>query len=145
MGGTSMGGVRPKVVVEDNEGLWIAKFNRVDDRWNNAQAERAMLRLARACGIQTSDSRLTTIGDRDAILVKRSDRERAANGYRRARMLSALTLLRAEENEREKWSRLLKNYDEFRLTQKLMRGNCIGAWSSTRSFLTPMITRAITL
>lgn len=32
--GTSMGGARPKAVVEDDDGLWIAKFNRQDDRWN---------------------------------------------------------------------------------------------------------------
>ena len=32
-----MGGARPKTVVEDNEGLWIAKFNRDDDKWNHAR------------------------------------------------------------------------------------------------------------
>src|SRR5262249_54936271 len=31
--GTSMGGARPKTVVEDDAGLWIAKFNRTDDKW----------------------------------------------------------------------------------------------------------------
>ncbi|MEM6708854.1 MAG: type II toxin-antitoxin system HipA family toxin, partial [Pseudomonadota bacterium] len=47
LGGTSMGGARPKAVVEDDEGLWIAKFNRADDTWNYAKIERAML-LCRA-------------------------------------------------------------------------------------------------
>lgn len=32
LGGTSMGSARPKAVVEDEEGLWIAKFNRADDK-----------------------------------------------------------------------------------------------------------------
>jgi serine/threonine-protein kinase HipA len=103
-GGTSMGGARPKAVVEDDDGLWIAKFNRPDDRWNNARAERAMLVLAHACGLQTAESKLARVGDRDALLVKRFDREKVRGGYRRARMLSALTLLRAEEDERDKWS-----------------------------------------
>lgn len=31
-GGTSMGGARPKAVVEGDAGLWVAKFNRPDDR-----------------------------------------------------------------------------------------------------------------
>ena len=44
--GTSMGGARPKTVVEDGEGLWIAKFNRPDDPWNSARVECAMLNLA---------------------------------------------------------------------------------------------------
>lgn len=107
--GTSMGGARPKAVVEDGGALWIAKFNRPDDKWNHARVERAMLELARACGIQTAESRLATIGDRDALLVKRFDREHAESGYRRARMLSALTLLRAEDSpqDRSKWSYVL--------------------------------------
>lgn len=107
--GTSMGGARPKAVVEDNGALWIAKFNRPDDKWNHAKVERAMLELGRACALHTAESRLTTIGDRDALLVKRFDREGTKNGYRRARMLSALTLLRAEDahQDRNKWSYVL--------------------------------------
>ena len=106
---TSMGGARPKAVVEDENALWIAKFNRHDDTWNHARVEHAMLLLARACGLQTAESRLTTIGDRDALLVKRFDREHTDQGYRRARMLSALTLLRAEDThqDRSKWSYVL--------------------------------------
>jgi serine/threonine-protein kinase HipA len=107
--GTSIGGARPKAVVEDDGALWIAKFNRADDNWNHARVERAMLELARACGVQTAESRLTTIGARDALLIKRFDREETENGYRRARMLSALTLLRAEDThqDRHKWSYVL--------------------------------------
>ena len=106
LAGTSMGGARPKAVVEDGDGLWVAKFNRPDDRWNHARVERAMLLLARECGVQTAASRLETIGDRDVLLVKRFDREKVDAGYRRARMLSALTLLRADDShrDRDKWS-----------------------------------------
>ncbi len=107
--GTSMGGARPKAVVEDQGALWIAKFNRPDDKWNHAKVERAMLELGRACDVHTAESKLAKIGDRDALLVKRFDRQKAKSGYRRARMLSALTLLRAEDTytDREKWSYVL--------------------------------------
>jgi serine/threonine-protein kinase HipA len=107
--GTSMGGARPKAVVEDDGALWVAKFNLHDDKWNQARVERAMLELARACGIQAAESKLTTIGDRDALLVKRFDRQGTKTGYGRARMLSALTLLRAEDthHDRSKWSYVL--------------------------------------
>src|SRR5436190_6855650 len=50
--GTTMGGARPKAVVEDDAGLWIAKFSHPKDPWNNARVERAMLVLAKACGLQ---------------------------------------------------------------------------------------------
>jgi serine/threonine-protein kinase HipA len=106
LAGTSMGGARPKAVVEDKDSLWIAKFNRSDDRWNNARVEHAMLLLARACGLHTAESRLERIGDRDALLVKRFDRQHSPDGYYRSRMLSALTLLRAGDThrDRDRWS-----------------------------------------
>ena len=89
-------------MLEDQEALWIAKFNRRDDRWNTARVEHAMLVLARECGLSGSQSRLTPIADRDALLVGRFDRHPAAPGYRRARMLSALTLLRAQDSHQDR-------------------------------------------
>jgi serine/threonine-protein kinase HipA len=104
--GTSMGGARPKVIVEDEEGLWIAKFNTAQDRWNSARVERAMLVLARNCGLQSSESKVVTVAGRDVLLVKRFDREKTKYGYLRSRMISGLTLLKAEEtpHDRDRWS-----------------------------------------
>jgi len=107
--GTSMGGARPKAVVEDDAGLWMAKFNMPDDSWNNARVEHAMLTLARACGLVTAESRVVEVAGRDVLLVRRFDREKTPAGYRRARMASALTLLRADDTypSRDKWSYVL--------------------------------------
>lgn len=106
--GTSMGGARPKTVVEDDQGLWLAKFNRPDDKWNVARVEHAMLELAAECGVRAAVSRLVTVAGRDVLLVKRFDRQKTSAGYLRARMVSALTLLRADElpNARGRWSYL---------------------------------------
>ena len=107
--GTSMGGARPKAVVEDESGLWVAKLHHREDKWNDARVEHAMLMLARECGLHVAESKLVTIGEHDAVLIKRFDREKTTAGYRRGRMLSALTLLRSDENyqDREKWSYVL--------------------------------------
>ena len=115
--GTSMGGARPKAVVEENDGLWIAKFSSPQDRWNYPRVEHAFLNLARTCGLSVADSKITTVGARDVLLVRRFDRDRTENGYRRHRMVSALTLLRSEDNPaaRESWSYLLLA-DEIRRT-----------------------------
>lgn len=104
--GTSMGGARPKAVVEDQDGLWIAKFNRPDDLWNSARVEHSMLVLARSCGLETAESKVVSVARRDVLLVKRFDRDKTDDGYRRARMVSALTLLRSEDTytDRSKWS-----------------------------------------
>jgi len=107
--GTSMGGARPKAMVESEDGLWLAKFNRPDDKWNSARVEHAMLVLARNCGLSTAQSKLIQVAGRDALLVKRFDREKTARGYLRSRMVSALTLLRTEDSHRsrDKWSYVL--------------------------------------
>ncbi len=134
--GTSMGGARPKAVVEDDDGLWMAKFNWPDDPWNNARVEHAMLVLARACGLMTAESRTVEVAGRDVLLVKRFDREKTDAGYRRARMVSALTLLRAEDTDqsRDKWSYVLLAEELRRVcadpqqsTAELFRRMCFNA------------------
>jgi serine/threonine-protein kinase HipA len=107
--GTSMGGARPKAVVQDDDALWVAKFNRDDDRWNNTRVEHAMLRLARECGLTTAESKIETVGGKDVLLVKRFDREKTPKGYARARMVSGLTILRSDEapEARQNWSYII--------------------------------------
>jgi serine/threonine-protein kinase HipA len=116
--GTSMGGARPKAVVEDKDGLWLAKFNKPTDRWNNARVEHAMLLLARKAGITTAESKLASLGDRDVLLVKRFDREKIKGGYSRARMISGITLLRTDDNalSRGRWSYVLLAEELRRVT-----------------------------
>lgn len=116
--GTSMGGARPKAVVEDEQGLWIAKFNRPEDKWSHARVEHAMLMLARACGIQSAESKIVTVGDQDVLLVKRFDREKSQGGYLRARMISGLTLLRTEDTHqhRDRWSYVLMSEELRRVS-----------------------------
>lgn len=52
---------------------------------------------------------MINIAGRDVLLVKRFDREKTQEGYFRARMISALTVLRAEDSHRsrDKWSYIL--------------------------------------
>ena len=108
-GGTSLGGARPKATVEHDHGLWLAKFPRPDDLWNQPRVEFATLQLARRCGIKVPECRIERVGERDVLLVRRFDRDRSQDGYRRHRMVSALTLLQSDESptDRERWSYLL--------------------------------------
>jgi serine/threonine-protein kinase HipA len=135
--GTSMGGARPKAVVEDDNALWIAKFNRTDDRWNQARVEHAMLRLADECGLQVARSRIAQVGARDVLLVRRFDREHSAEGHLRARMLSALTLLRAGDShmDRDRWSYLI-------LVEELRR-LCDDARADARELFKRMVFNAL--
>jgi len=127
-GSSALGGARPKNEVEDEDGLWVAKFPAKGDRWNNAPVEAAMLELARRCGIQAPSTRIERIGSQSALLVKRFDRDRVAQpstgsgaGARhlRHRMVSALTVLDAEDHVSER-----KNWSYLRLADEMQR------WSS---------------
>src|SRR3984893_5451840 len=68
-----------------------------------------MLVRARSCGLTTAESKVVSIGARDVLLIKRFDREKTEAGYQRARMVSALTLLRTDDSAqlRDKWSYIL--------------------------------------
>ena len=107
--GSSMGGAQPKNVVEDDEGLWLAKFPDKGDRWSNARVEGAMLALARECGLRVARHRVESVAGKDVLLVQRFDRMSTAGGYLRHRMVSGLTALGAEDShgDRAKWSYLL--------------------------------------
>jgi serine/threonine-protein kinase HipA len=117
--GTSMGGARPKAVVEHEQDLWIAKFSRHDDRWNHPRVEHGLLKLARKCGISVAENRITNVGGRDVLLVRRFDRERTENGYQRHRMVSALTLLQSDDSptSRRDWSYILLADELRRVTR----------------------------
>ena len=109
--GTTMGGARPKSVVTDNGRLWLAKFPHRADRWNMAVVEASMLRLARRCGIPTPDVRVVSVGERSVLLVDRFDRDHRrseAEDYVRHRVLSAATVLSADDAglDRSRWSYL---------------------------------------
>ncbi len=95
--------------MESQNSLWIAKFSSPQDRWNQPIVEHAFLNLAKKCGLTVADSKLTKVAGKDVLLVRRFDRDKAEHGYRRHRMVSALTLLQSEENPvaRENWSYLL--------------------------------------
>lgn len=107
--GTSLGGARPKTVVQDDHALWIAKFGRPDDRWNHPRTEHGLLTLARECGINAAASRVENVAGRDVLLVRRFDRDWGGQGFHRHRMVSALTLLQTDDGQagRARWSYLL--------------------------------------
>jgi len=90
--GSSPGGARPKVLVRDAEGHWIAKFSSLRDDCDMVGLEAAGLALARRAGLTVPDFRLAALpGGRRALLVRRFDRTPAG----RLHMLSFRAVLQA--------------------------------------------------
>ena len=106
--GTSMGGARPKVTVEDDHKFWLAKLPEKADRHNMQRIEYATLELARAAGLRVCGTRLEPVGERHALLLDRFDREwnPDVNAYWRYGLVSGLTVMDAEDGHlgRERWS-----------------------------------------
>jgi serine/threonine-protein kinase HipA len=94
--GTTIGGARPKATLIDEKGDgWIVKFSSASDRGNPVVRHEAVaLDLARRAGIQVVEAELITAGGRDALLVRRFDRD-AAGG--RTLAVSGLTVLELDE------------------------------------------------
>lgn len=94
---TSIGGARPKAMIQDGNTKWIAKFSSTTDTFNVVKAEYVAMRLAAKVGLNVAPVRLTHIAGKDVLLVKRFDRIRVKDGWIRKAMVSALTLMGLDE------------------------------------------------
>lgn len=89
--GSSLGGARPKVTVEDEQGnLWIAKFPSKNDEYDVGAWEKVVHDLAKLCGLNVPESKVEKFSkDGSTFLVKRFDRD----GKKRIHFASAMTTL----------------------------------------------------
>jgi serine/threonine-protein kinase HipA len=95
--GSSIGGARPKALIEDSGRKYIAKFSSSTDLYNVVKAEFLAMRLAALAGLQVASVSLTTAASRDVLLIERFDREAGAKGWTRRAVVSALTLFGLDE------------------------------------------------
>jgi serine/threonine-protein kinase HipA len=97
--GTSLGGARPKALIDDGDRKLIAKFSASGDLYNVVKAEFVAMRLAREVGLNTATVTLTTALGKDVLLIERFDRSKVEGGWTRRAMVSALTILELDETE----------------------------------------------
>ena len=88
--GASLGGARPKSLVNIDGESWIVKFAEGEDI-DTPLIEHATMQLARRCGINTADTRALPIASRHAVAVRRFDRL----GNQRIHAVSANVALKA--------------------------------------------------
>lgn len=92
--GTSIGGARPKVLIDDGPRRLIAKLSSATDHYPVVKAEGVAMNLARRVGLEVAGVEATTSLGRDVLLVERFDRP---TGGGRRMMVSVLTLLGLNE------------------------------------------------
>lgn len=91
--GSSIGGVRPKALIQDQGKKYIAKFPVATDLYNVVKAEFIAMRLATLAGLDVAPVRLVSAANKDGLLIERFDREPKNDGWTRRAMVSGLTLL----------------------------------------------------
>jgi len=95
--GSSIGGARPKALLDDRNRKRVAKFSSSTDLYSVVKAEFAAMRLARLAGLDVAAVEMARSLGKDVLLVERFDRVKAAEGWSRRIVLSALTLLGLDE------------------------------------------------
>lgn len=134
--GTGMGGARPKTSIEDEEGLWLAKFPMDSDKLPITRIEHAMLKLAQLCGITTVESKLLPMETGEPVfMIKRFDRvasdpkaKAKERSYFRTSYLSALTAMGKDE-----FNQSSSSYQE--IGQFIQRRDNAGSQSDSRKEL----------
>lgn len=95
--GTSIGGARPKALLDDGERKYVAKFSSSTDLYSVVKAEFVAMRLAALLGLEVAPVQLVEVAGRDVLLVERFDRYKVAGGWQRKAVVSALTILELDE------------------------------------------------
>lgn len=95
--GSSIGGARPKALIEDGAVKHVAKFSSSSDLYSVVKGEFIAMRLAALCGVKAAPVSLVRAGGKDVLLVERFDRVHVEGGWRRKAMVSALTMLELDE------------------------------------------------
>jgi serine/threonine-protein kinase HipA len=90
--GSSIGGARPKALIEDGQDKFIAKFSATNDTYAVVKAEFVAMRLAARIGLNVAAVQLVQAAGKDVLLVKRFDRALSQGGWTRQAVVSALTL-----------------------------------------------------
>jgi len=95
--GSSLGGARPKAnLVDEKQGLWIAKFPAANDTYDVALWEMLLQELALDAGIEVSEARLWKTSARPhTFLTRRFDRNQGGRRF----FCSAMTLLEKSDGE----------------------------------------------
>ncbi len=95
--GSSIGGARPKALIEDKGIKYVAKFSSGSDLYSVIKAEFIAMRLAALAGLDVPLVKLVKVASKDVLLIERFDRESNDQGWSRKGMVSALTLFGLDE------------------------------------------------
>lgn len=115
-GTTGLGGARPKASVRLNDGsLAIAKFPHSNDQWDVMAWEATALDLMESAGIRTPRRRLTRVGGRSVLILRRFDR---SDTGLRIGYISAMTALSSADGEQRDYADIAEAIRDLSLSPR---------------------------
>jgi len=91
--GSSIGGARPKALIQDQGKKYVAKFSSTNDLYSVVKAEFIAMRLAALAGLNVASVKLVKAANKDVLVIERFDRVPKGSAWTRKAMISTLTLL----------------------------------------------------
>lgn len=129
--GTSIGGARPKALIEDQDKKYIAKFSSQADLYNVVKAEFVAMRLASIVGLNVASVKLTRSLNKDVLLIERFDRIKTKKGWSRKMMVSALTLFGLDE--------MMARYGSYETFAEIIRHRFIDPKQTLRELFSRLV------
>ena len=111
--GSSIGGARPKALIEDQGVKYVAKFSSSNDLYSVVKAEFIAMRLAFLVGLDVASVKMATAANKDVLLIERFDRKWTMDGWSRKAMVSALTLFALGE--------MMARYASYEILAEIIR------------------------
>ena len=129
--GTSIGGARPKALIQSDSRKFIAKFSTSSDLYSVVKAEYVAMRLAGLAGLTVAPVALERAAGRDVLLVERFDRTATAKGWQRTSLVSALTMLALDE--------MMARYASYETLSELVRARFTSAPETLRELFSRVV------
>lgn len=95
--GSSIGGARPKALIQDQGKKYVAKFSSSTDLYSVVKAEFIAMRLAELAGLNVAPVKLIKTASKDILLIERFDRLPQGGSWSRKSMVSALTIFSLDD------------------------------------------------
>jgi serine/threonine-protein kinase HipA len=129
--GTSIGGARPKALIESDTRKFVAKFSTSSDLYSIVKAEYVAMRLASMAGLDVAPVSLKSVTGKDVLLIERFDRTASVSGWQRKSIVSALTLLSLDE--------LMARYASYEHLAEIVRGKFRNAPGTLRELFSRIV------
>jgi serine/threonine-protein kinase HipA len=129
--GSSIGGARPKALIDGDGKKHIAKFSSGTDLYSVVKAEYIAMRLAALAGLNVAPVSLVRAAGKDVLLIERFDRAPSASGWTRKSMVSALTLLGLDE--------LMARYASYETLAEIIRHRFTDAPATLRELFSRLV------